>query len=93
MVKCGDEFGINKDDILAMKTIPEDKKCYHKCVAENVHLMDKSGSLTVDEFKNFMKDFKMPDNFAETIEKCIVTQKSDPCDKAEEICNCFKEIQ
>lgn len=89
MAECAKEFGLPEDLIKNPESIPSDKKCWHKCVAEKSGLMSSDGQVQAEAFKEKLKKNNAPAEFMAIVDKCVGIKKDNPCDTAEEICKCM----
>lgn len=91
MVSCANEHGIPEETVRNMEPIPDDKKCFFKCLAQKTNLMDDDGNVTSEKFIEFIKTKNVPQEKLDIANKCVQLRNGDACDTAKAICMCMKQ--
>lgn len=91
MLDCAEYYDIPEAVVRSRQAIPEDKKCWYKCVAEKVRLMDEHGNVFPERFLAYLRSRDVPEDVLAAVESCAHVRRANPCETAEAICKCMRE--
>lgn len=79
-------------DLIESKSpVPEEKKCFHRCMARKLGTMNEDDEVTLEAFKERLINGNASPALIENIENCDVTPQPDPCDTAVALKDCIVE--
>lgn len=87
---CANEFGIPMSVVEAHGPIPDDKKCFFKCIGEKGGIMN-GGKPDFDALKAKMTANGAPADKIARVDTCKTISKPDPCDFAQAFVMCLKD--
>lgn len=87
---CVNEANTTLNDVYLLQ-VPEKSKCFFKCIALKLELLDKSGKFDVDKSRKAIPSgVTVPDIEMSKMKKCVAkNKKKDLCDGARFIFKCF----
>lgn len=84
--ECDQEFGLSEDDFKSW-SVPDDKKCFFKCLAVKLGRMNEQGEFTLQSVEKTISA-----GMKKNLEECAKTSKmDDPCDTAKAFSECLRE--
>lgn len=87
MQECMAEFEVDEAAVKS-NTVPDDKKCFHKCMKMKMGVMNEKGDLTIADYKTKHPEAKP--EMVTNLETCAASSKKpDPCDTAKAITECM----
>lgn len=91
MVDCANEHGVPEEIVRNFQPIPEDKKCWFKCIGIKMNIADEDGNIQPDKAKEFLIKMDAPKKALDAFDKCIGLKGDDPCSTAQAILMCFEK--
>lgn len=88
--ECANELNLSKDDLHNMHkgTIPENAKCFHKCMMEKMGAM-KDGALDEKQITEFLAKHPEKENMATKFSECKQSKGADACELANNYHDCM----